>query len=129
MKRNTTPTPTTGELEILSVLWQRGPSTVKDVHEALQRTKPTLYTTVLKLMQIMAEKGLVTRDESQRAHVYKPAIAPARTQARLVQDLIDRAFGGSAAQLIMNALSSRRTSPQELQQIKELLAKQETETK
>jgi BlaI family transcriptional regulator, penicillinase repressor len=99
MRKPAVATPTIAELETLAVLWPRGPSTVKDVHETPQRNKPTLYTTVLKLLQIMGEKGLVERDEKQRAHIYRPAIASSRTQEKLVTDLMDRAFAGSAAQL------------------------------
>ncbi len=123
------PAPTAAELEILSVLWQRGPSTVKDVHESVQRSKPTVYTTVLKLLQIMTEKGLVARDEKMRAHVYRPAIPPGQTQARLVKDLIDRAFSGSAAQLVSHALSTVPASKQELEEIRQLLNRYERESK
>ena len=117
--------PTPGELAILQVLWQRGPSTVRDVHAALDRRRPTGYTTVLKLLQIMTEKGLVARDEKSRAHVYQPRLPRAQTQKRLVADLLDRAFAGSAAQLVMQALSARRASPQELAQIRRLLEEYE----
>jgi len=106
------PRPTDSELAILRVLWNRGPSTVREVHEALQ--DGTGYTTVLKLMQIMTEKGLVVRDESQRAHVYSSRVTQEKTQRQLVTDLVDRAFGGSPAQLAMQALSSKKTSPEEL---------------
>ena len=121
MMRKTVPTPTPGELEILSVLWQRGPSTVKDIHEALQPAKPSLYTTVLIMLQIMTEKGLVVRDEKNRAHIYRPAAKPSRTQKRLVENLIDKAFGGSAAQLVLHALEARPASAQELAEIREML--------
>ena len=117
--------PTPAELAILQVLWRRGPSTVREVHAALDREKPTGYTTVLKLMQIMAEKGLVARDERQRAHVYRARLPRVETQKRLVADLLDRAFGGSAAQLVMQALSARRASPQELAQIRRMLEEYE----
>ena len=129
MRKKAAPTPTAGELEILAVLWQRGPSTVKEIHETLQRNKPTLYTTVLKLLQIMSAKGLVERDENQRAHIYRPAIPPSRTQEKLVGDLIDRAFAGSAAQLVMHALSARPASPKELGEIREILESHERRTK
>jgi predicted transcriptional regulator len=115
------PRPTGGELEILSVLWQRGPATVRDVYEVLSRTKPIGYTTVLKLMQIMAEKGLVRRDEEQRAHVYEARIPQQQTQRLMVQDLVRRAFDGSAAQLVMQALAAKKASPEELAEIRQLL--------
>jgi len=111
--------PTDAELGILRVLWARGPSTVREVHEALK--DGTGYTTVLKLMQIMTEKGLVVRDESQRAHVYSAQATQQRTQRQLVTDLVERAFGGSPAQLAMQALSSKKTSPEELAELRRLL--------
>jgi predicted transcriptional regulator len=113
--------PTDAELEILNVLWDRGPSTVREVQEALADAKESGYTTVLKLMQIMARKGLVERDEEQRAHVYRAAEARDRTQRRLVDDLVDRAFDGSAAGLVLNALGSRRATVAELAEIRKLL--------
>jgi predicted transcriptional regulator len=115
------PRPTDAELEILTVLWSRGPSTVRDVHEVTARRKPTQYTTVLKLMQIMAEKGLVRRDEEQRAHVYEAACPPELTQKQLAGDLLERAFNGSAARLMQGALSSRKTSKSELAELRKLL--------
>src|SRR5437868_2561679 len=102
------PRPTDAELEILNVLWTRGPSTVREVHAALG--KAIGYTTILKLMQIMTEKGLVRRDERQRAHVYAARLAQEQTQRQLVGDLLERAFSGSAAKLVMHALASRRAS-------------------
>ena len=118
-----TPTrkPTDGELGILRVLWANGPSTVRQVVEALGRD--TGYTTVLKLLQIMTEKGLVRRDERERTHVYESAHSEAQTQRKLVSDLLDRAFGGSAAKLVLQALSARTTSPKELDEIKRFLDK------
>jgi BlaI family transcriptional regulator, penicillinase repressor len=113
--------PTDAELAILGVLWRRGPSTVREVHDALSPTQGTGYTTVLKLMQLMAQKGLVMRDESQRSHVYRPVSAEAQTQRRLLGDLMDKAFSGSAAQLVMRALSVKRASKGELEQIRHLL--------
>ena len=121
--------PTPAELEILNVLWRRGPSTVREVHAALAKAKPAGYTTVLKLMQIMAEKGLVKRDERQRAHVYAARLAEHETQRQLVGDLLDRAFGGSAARLVMHALASQKTSDEELAQIRQLLAEFEQRKK
>lgn len=117
------PLPTDAELAILRVLWTHGPATVREVQSRLETDQG--YTTVLKHLQIMLEKGLVTRDESGRAHVYAPAIAEADTQRRLVHDLLDRAFGGSAQQLVMRALSTEAVSPEELDQIRELLNQME----
>lgn len=116
------PRPTDAELAILRVLWDRGPSTVRHVHETLAEARETGYTTTLKLMQIMAEKGLVTRDESSRTHVYEPRIGRDETQRQLVTDLVDRAFGGSAAQLVLQALNAHSTTADELQEIQKLIA-------
>ena len=116
-----TPRPTDAELAILSVLWERGPSTVRDVHQALSHAQDSGYTTVLKLLQIMTEKGLVVRDESQRAHVYVPKLSEQRTQRQLLRDLVDRAFGGSSAKLVLHALSERPASGEELRDIRALL--------
>jgi BlaI family transcriptional regulator, penicillinase repressor len=116
-----TPRPTRAELEILRVLWGQGPSTVREVHGALNEVRATGYTTVLKLLQIMAEKGLVSRDESQRAHVYAPRLAESQTQRQIVRDLLERVFNGSASSLVMQALASRRTSPEEIARIRRLL--------
>ena len=116
------PRPTDAELEILCVLWQRGASTVRDVYDALSKTKPIGYTTVLKFMQIMAEKGLVRRDEEQRAHVYSAMVPQEQTLRQLVRDLLRRAFDDSASQLVMQALASKKTSPEELAEIRRLLA-------
>ena len=116
------PRPTDAELAILRVLWERGPATVRQVHEALAEARETGYTTTLKLMQIMAEKGLVTRDESNRTHVYESRLRRDETQRQLVTDLVDRAFGGSAAQLVLQALTAHSTSPAELQEIQQLIA-------
>jgi len=118
---NALPRPTDAELAILRVLWRRGSSTVKDVHEELARRDPAAYTTTLKQLQIMAEKGLVTRDESQRAHVYAARLPQEATQTQLVRDLLDRAFEGSASRLVQRALSSRPATPEELAEIRELL--------
>ena len=113
--------PTDAELAILQVLWDGGPSTVRQVHEALTEARETGYTTTLKLMQIMAEKGLVTRDESTRTHVYTARLSRDETQRQLVSDLVDRAFGGSAAALVMQALSAHSTSVEELKEIEEVI--------
>ena len=118
---NHTPRPTDAELAILRVLWERGPSTVRDVHQALSRSQESGYTTVLKLLQIMTDKGLVLRDESQRAHVYSPRLSEQRTQRQLLGDLVDRAFGGSSARLVLHALSGRPASSEELRHIRALL--------
>ncbi len=121
------PRPTPAELEILRILWKEGKSTVREVQEVLERERPTGYTTVLKLLQIMTEKGLVERDETARAHVYA-AVAPEQdTQQQLVRDLLERAFGGSATKLVMQALSSTKTSSEELARIRALLDRLEGE--
>src|SRR4051794_11911105 len=119
------PRPTDAELEILTVLWGRGECTVREVHEAIAKRKPTQYTTVLKLMQIMAEKGLVKRNEDQRAHVYAASRPRQWTQRQLAKDLLERAFGGSAAELVMGALSARKASKEDLAEIRRLLDRQE----
>jgi BlaI family penicillinase repressor len=121
MGKRSLPRPTDGELAILRVLWERGPSTVRDVHEVLSRSRPTGYTTTLKLLQIMMEKGLVQRDESQRTHVYQARLTEGQTQRQLVRDLLERAFGGSARKLVLQALAAKKTSPEELSQIRQLL--------
>ncbi len=113
--------PTDAELAILTVLWSRGPSTVRQVAEAMGREAG--YTTILKLLQIMSEKGLVTRDEAARTHVYAAAYSQDQTQRQLVTDLLERAFDGSAAKLVLQALSASKTSPEELAEIRKLLAK------
>ena len=115
------PRPTDAELAILRVLWERGASTVRQVHEALADTRETGYTTTLKLMQIMADKGLVTRNETARTHVYSASAGEEQTQRQLVQDLVDRAFGGSAAQLVLRALSADGTTDAELKDIRKLI--------
>ena len=111
--------PTEGELGILQVLWGRGPSSVREVHEEMGGR--TAYTTVLKLMQIMTDKGLLVRDERERSHIYRAAQPESATQRRLAGDLMRRAFGGSARKLIQAALSSRRATPAELEEIRALL--------
>jgi len=115
------PRPTDAELEILTVLWSRGATTVREVHEVINQRKPTQYTTVLKTLQIMAEKGLVLRNEKQRAHVYQAARPREWTQRQLAGDLLERAFGGSAASLVLGALSARRASKRELADVRKLL--------
>jgi predicted transcriptional regulator len=123
------PRPTDAELSILRVLWDRGPSTVRDVHDVLSRKQATGYTTVLKLLQIMIEKGLVVRDESERAHVYSARQGEHKTQRQLLLDLADRAFGGSPAKLVMQALSGRKATSVELRAIRELLDELDEEAK
>ena len=111
--------PTDAELSPLRVLWERGPSTVRQVAEALDRA--TGYTTVLKVLQIMTEKGLVVRDETSRTHIYAAAFSQDQTQRQLVSDLLERAFGGSASALVMQALSAQPVSPEELEDIRKLV--------
>jgi predicted transcriptional regulator len=115
------PRPTDAELSILRVLWARGPSTVRQVHEVLADTRDTGYTTTLKLMQIMADKGLVKRNETNRTHVYSAIAGEEQTQHQLVKDLVDRAFGGSAAQLVLRALSAEGASDAEVKDIRKLI--------
>ena len=112
--------PTEAELAILRVLWTRGASTVREVAEAMGRGGA--YTTILKLMQIMTDKGLITRDDSARAHVYVAAYSEGHTQRQLVHDLLDRLFDGSTSQLVMHALAAKQASPDELRAIRRLLA-------
>ena len=119
--------PTDAELAVLRVLWQRGPSTVREVHDVLNAEKPTGYTTVLKFMQIMHDKGFLVRDESQRSHVYQPRVPAEKTQRQLVAELLERAFEGSARNLVMQALSAKKVSPEELAQIRALLDEIERE--
>jgi BlaI family penicillinase repressor len=116
-----TPIPSNAELEILRILWKRGPSTVRDVHDELKHDRDVGYTTVLKIMQVMAEKKIVTRDESERSHVYKAAVEEKSVKRRLVSELLDKAFDGSAAQLVMQALSDKRASDEDLKKIRKLL--------
>jgi BlaI family transcriptional regulator, penicillinase repressor len=115
------PRPTDAELEILTVLWSRGATTVREVHETISARKPTQYTTVLKTLQIMAEKGLVRRDEKQRAHIYEAARPKEWTQQQLAGDLLQRAFNGSARSLLVGALSARKASKAELAELRRLL--------
>ena len=113
--------PTDAELAILRVLWRQGESTVRQVFEALSQEREVGYTTVLKLMQIMMEKGLVERDESERTHVYQARLTQEQTQQQLVGDLLDKAFGGLASQLVLQALSAKPASANELKRIRQLL--------
>jgi predicted transcriptional regulator len=115
------PRPTNAELEILTLLWSTGPATVRDVYNVISRRRTAQYSTILKFMQIMAEKGLVRRDEQQRAHVYAAARPREWTQRQLAGDLMERAFSGSAKALLIGALSARRASKAELAELRELL--------
>ena len=121
MKKKANKRPTDGELAILQVLWDMGPATVGAIQEKLEATRPTGYTTVLKLLQIMLEKGLVTRDESQRSHIYAPKEKEQVMKGSLVSDLAKRAFGGSTAKLVMQALSEESISADEQAEIEALL--------
>jgi BlaI family transcriptional regulator, penicillinase repressor len=125
MKKNRAgvPKPTEGELEILHVLWEREACTVREVHEVLHLAEGAGYTTALKLLQVMHAKGLVERDDSQRAHVYRAAVSKERTQKRFLLDLVQRVFDGSSSQLVLHALGSQRASPEELHAIRSLLNK------
>jgi predicted transcriptional regulator len=116
------PKPTDAELAILRVLWERGPSTVRQVYAVLSQGRSFAYTTTLKLLQIMTEKGLTTREAQGQHHVYRPRHAERETQRRLVADLLERAFGGSISTLVMQALAAKRTSPDELREIRRLLS-------
>lgn len=121
--------PTEAELAILRVLWQRGPSTVREVQEILDKTKKTGYTTVLKFMQIMAGKGLVARDESPYAHIYRAAIRREQVERTLVSHLLDVAFEGSASRLLQRVLSAKKATPEELTEIRKILNKHERDMK
>jgi len=121
--------PTATELEILRVLWERGPSTVREVHEVLAQGKPIGYTTVLKIMQIMTHKGSVARNEDSKAHIYKARQPAENTKRQLVGDLLQRAFAGSASQLMMHALAGKKTSQEEIAEIRELLDDYERKAK
>ncbi|HUV40844.1 MAG TPA: BlaI/MecI/CopY family transcriptional regulator [Sedimentisphaerales bacterium] len=113
--------PTAGELEILAILWERGPSTVRAVNETMNRGKTVGYTTTLKLMQIMAKKGLLIRDDSRFQHVYRPAVSEEKTQKQVVGNLLEKVFSGSAEKLVMRALSAKKVSAKELAKIKKLI--------
>jgi predicted transcriptional regulator len=127
MSRIPSPRPTDAELAILRVLWDRGPSTVRQVHDVLSSGRPAAYTTSLKLLQIMTEKGLVERDERDRTHVYRARLSEEQTQRQLVRDLAERAFGGSAAKLVLQALASKHASADELREIRSMLDKAKAE--
>ena len=123
------PRPTAAELEILGVLWKHGPRSVREILHILNETKTTGYTTVLKLLQIMTEKGLVNRDETQRPQIYRARYAREHTQRQLLHDLVQRAFGGSVKVLVLQALASRKSSPEDLEEIEKLLDRIEGRTK
>ena len=129
MEPTQTAKPTSTELDILRVLWERGPSTVRDVYEVLSRSKPVGYTTVLKLLQIMTAKGTVTRDEHARAHVYEARQPAENTKRQLVGDLLQRAFSGSASQLMLHALSGEKTPAHEIEEIRRMLDEYERKQK
>jgi predicted transcriptional regulator len=117
--------PTAAELEILDLLWEKQKATVREIHEAISKDRPTAYTTVLKLMQIMHEKGLVRRDEKGKAHVYRPSRSQQQTQRSLVTDLLDKAFRGSALKLVQHVLETKPTTREELAEIKRLISEAE----
>ncbi len=117
--------PTTAELEILAVLWELGPATVKEVHEVINERRPTIYTTVLKFLQIMSEKGLVERDAANKAHVYRAALSQEQTQKTLVSDLLEKAFRGSALKLVQHILETKPTSAEELAEIRQMITEAE----
>ena len=125
MAKNELPQPTDRELTILGILWDTGSATVRQVNELMNKNKATGYTTTLKLMQIIIEKGLLVRDDSQFKHIYKPAISQEKTQKQLVGDLLERAFSGSAEKLVMRALSAKKVSAKELSKIRKMLDKLE----
>ena len=121
--------PTAGELEILDVLWEREQATVREVHEIINARKPTAYTTVLKLMQIMDDKGLVERDKNAKAHVYRARQAQDETQKNLVSDLLEKAFRGSALKLVQHVLETKPASAEELEEIRKLISEAEKKNK
>jgi len=123
------PRPTDAELEILTVLWSIGPASVREVHDVIGRRRPAQYSTVLKFMQIMTEKGLVRRDERQRAHIYEAARPREWTRQQLAGDLMKRAFSGSAKALMMGALSARKATKEELAELRKLLDEYRKEAK
>jgi len=127
MNRSAAPRPTDAELAILRILWDRGPSTVRQVHEILGQERTAAYTTALKLLQIMTEKGLVERDERDRTHIYRARLSEETTQRQLVRDLVDRAFGGSSTKLVMQALATKRASADELRDIRKAIDSARTE--
>ena len=124
MSKRTKPTP--AELEILDLLWEMRRARVSDIHRAISERRPTTYTTVLKLLQIMLEKGLVRRDEKGKAHIYRPAQSQQQTQSKLVTDLLDKVFRGSALKLVQHVLETKPASREELAEIRKLIADAES---
>lgn len=125
MARHKVSGPTDRELAILGILWNNGPSTVRQVNEEMNKQRRTGYTTTLKLMQIMTEKGLVVRDDSKFQHIYKPAVSEEKTQRQVVGDLLEKVFSGSAEKLVMRALSAKKVSAKELAKIRKTLDEME----
>jgi predicted transcriptional regulator len=125
MARQKVTGPTDREITILSILWENGPSTVRQVNEHMNAEQKTGYTTTLKLMQIMTEKGLLVRDDSKFQHVFSPAMSEEKTQSQIVGDMMDKVFSGSAEKLVMRALSAKQVSARELEKIKKLLNEME----
>jgi BlaI family transcriptional regulator, penicillinase repressor len=125
VKKREIPRPTEGELELLGILWERGPATVRELFEAVNTKREVVYTGVLKLLQIMTEKGLVERDERERAHVYRSAVSQADTEVRFLRELSERFFAGSAAQLALRALEMENSSDTELDAIRQLIARKD----
>jgi BlaI family transcriptional regulator, penicillinase repressor len=121
MKPESKAQPTPSELEILHILWSRGPSTVREIHDVMSESKDLGYTSALKLLQIMTAKGLVTRAEEQRAHVYEAALPAEKTKQQMAADVLQRVFRGSASQLMQHALSGKRSSKKEIEEIRRLL--------
>ena len=117
MSKQEFPQPTDGELDVLRFLWGNGPSTVKQVHEVINQKKPVKYTTTLKVMQVMLERGLLLRDDSKYRHIYTPALPEERTQRQLLTDFLDKAFSGSAEKLVMQLLSAKKLSAKERETI------------
>jgi predicted transcriptional regulator len=123
VKKREIPRPTEGELQLLGILWERGSATVRELFEEVNAGRPVVYTGVLKLLQIMTEKGLVLRDERERAHVYRAAVSQADTERRLLRELSERFFAGSAAQLALRALEMEKSSEDELEAIRKVIGK------
>ena len=125
MARPPSPQPTDVEMEILNVLWEQGPSTVREIHDALAATRETGYSTTLKMVQVMREKGLVNRDKSVRPQIYRPALSQEETQSAMLDQLANKAFGGSVERLVLSLLSSDRLSPDELKQLQRMIRQAE----
>jgi len=122
VKQRELPRPTDGELELLSILWEHGPATVREIFESVNTKREVVYTGILKMLQIIADKGLVSRDERERAHVYQAAVSQADTEARFLRELSERFFAGSAAQLALRALEIEKASDADLDEIRRLIA-------